>query len=244
MKRTLVHLGLALATTTLIVQAAPGGKQEQVRFAAGKTSKTVSTTIEGKKYVDFLVTAKAGQRLSVSQKPVSKAYFNVNPPGTEQALFNGSVAGSELKNRQLPNDGTYAVRVYLMGGDADSQVRVPVNLNISVTGQPLPALPDKLDAKVGSTPYHATGLVPCKYYLDPTLTTCEAGVIRRGRDGTATVALKMKGFTRCILFVKGRPVASDSAEEMKSARKDDLTTVTFGNNSEVYQIRDVFVSGD
>lgn len=244
MRRTLVHLCLALATTALGVQAAPGGKQEQVLFAPGKTSKTVSTTIEGKNYCDFLVTAKAGQLLSVSQKPVSKAYFNVNAPGTDQALFNGSVAGSELKNRPLPDDGTYAVRVYLMGGDADRHLRVPVNLNISVTGKPLPALTDKRDAKVGQTGFHATASVPCKYSLDPKLTTCEAGVIRRGRDGTATVVLKMKGFNRSILFVKGKPVACDSAEEMKSTRQGDLTTVTFGDNSEVYQIRDVFLSGD
>jgi len=69
-------------------------------------------------------------------------------------------------------------------------------------------------------------------------------VIRRGKDGTATLVLNMKGFSRAILFVKGKPVASDSAEEMKSARKGDLTTITFGDKSEVYEIRDVFVTGD
>lgn len=198
---------------------------------------------KGKNTLDFLVTAKAGQLLSVSQKAGSKAYFNVNSPGTEIALFNGSTGG-DLKNRQLPNDGTYAVRVYLMGGAADNNEKVPVDLNISVTGKPLAPLSEKMDAKVGKTAYHATAPVPCKYYLDPKLTSCEGGVIRRGKDGTATLVLKMKGFNRAILFVKGKPVASDSAEEMKSARKGDLTTITFGDKSEVYEVRDVFVTGD
>ena len=244
MKRTFVQVCLALAATTMCVQAAPGGKREQVMFAAGKTSKVVTGSVQGKNPLDFLVTAKAGQLLSVSQKAGSKAYFNVNSPGTELALFNGSVSGTSLKNRQLPNDGTYAVRVYLMGGAADGNEKVPVELNISVTGKPLAPLSDKMDAKVGKTAYHATASVPCRYSLDPKLTSCEGGVIRRGKDGTATLVLNMKGFSRAILFVKGKPVASDSAEEMKSARKGDLTTITFGDKSEVYEIRDVFVTGD
>lgn len=244
MKRTFVQVCLALAATTICVQAAPGGKREQVMFAAGKTSKVVSGSVQGKNTLDFLVTAKAGQMLSVSQKAGSKAYFNVNSPGTELALFNGSVSGTSLKNRQLPNDGTYAVRVYLMGGAADGNEKVPVELNISVTGKPLAPLSDKMDAKVGKTAYHATASVPCKYSLDPKLTSCEGGVIRRGKDGTATLVLNMKGFSRAILFVKGKPVASDSAEEMKSVKKGDLTTITFGDKSEVYEIRDVFVTGD
>ncbi|MFN8611824.1 MAG: hypothetical protein U0931_30040 [Vulcanimicrobiota bacterium] len=241
MKKTLVHICLALAATSLSAQAAPNGK-EQVLFAAGKTSKSVSTTIQGQNVYDFLVTARAGQLLSVTQKAGSKAYFNVNSPGTELALFNGSIAGNQLKNRQLPDDGTYAVRVYLMGGASES--KAAVTLDIAVTGKPLAPLSDKMDARVGKTPYHATASVPCKYSLDPKLTSCEAGVIRRGKDGTATVALKMKGFTRSILFVKGKPVASDSAEEMKSSKKGDLTTVTFGGTSEVYEIRDAFLMGE
>lgn len=244
MKRTFVQVCLALAATSVCVQAAPGGKQEQVMFAAGKSSKVVSGSVQGKNTLDFLVTAKAGQLLSVSQKAGSKAYFNLNSPSTDLAMFNGSVSGGDLKNRQLPNEGTYAVRVYLMGGAADNNEKVPVQLNIAVTGKPLAPLSDKMDAKVGKTPYHATASVPCKYYLDPKLTSCDGGVIRRGEDGTATMVMKMKGFTRSILFVKGKPVASDSAEEMKSAKKGDLTTITFGDNSEVYEIRDVFVFGD
>ena len=245
MKRTFVKACIALAATVLCAQAAPGAKTEQVLFAAGKSSKSVSATIQGQSYQDFLVTAKAGQLLSVSLKSNNtQAYFNVNVPGTSLALFNGSVSGNVLKNRQLPGDGTYPVRVYLMRAAAGRNEKAKIDLNISVTGKPLAPLSDKMDAKVGKTAYHATASVPCKYYLDPKLTQSEAGVIRRGKDGTATIVLKVKGFTRSILFVKGKPEASDSAEEMKSTKKGDLTTITFGDKSEVYEVPDVFVRGD
>lgn len=214
-------------------------------FAAGKSSKTVKGSVQGKAYMDYLVTAKAGQILSVNFKPtLTSAYFNVNAPGSELALFNGSNGGNSLKNRRLPNDGTYGVRVYLMGDAADTNKKADFTVDIGVTGQPLAPLSAKMDVKVGKTPFHATADVPAKYYLDAKLTSCPAGVIRRGKDGTATVVLKMKGFERSILFVKGQPVGSDSAEEMKATKKGDLTTITFGDKSEVYEIRDVFLIGD
>ena len=245
MKKYLIVAGLALATLSLSATAAPGGKPEQVLFAAGKSSKTVTGSVQGQASMDYLVTAKAGQSLSVSLKSGNaSANFNVNSPGTELALFNGSSSGNTLKNRRLPKDGTYVVRVYLMGNAADSKQKVDFTLDIGVTGQALAPLADKMDAKVGKTPYHATADVPAKYYLDPKLSSCQAGVIRRGKDGTATVVLKMKGFDRAILFIKGQAVGSDSSEAMKIARKGDLTTVTFGDKSEVYEIRDVFLMGD
>jgi hypothetical protein len=244
-KKTFLTICLALAAWGVCVHAAPGGKPEQVLFAAGKSSKSVSTAIQGHDFKDFLVTAKAGQFLSVSMKSDNpQANFNVLCPGASLALFNGSISGQVLKKRQLPGDGTYAVRVYLMRAAAGRNEKAKANLEISVTGKPLAPLSDKMDAKVGKTAYHATAPVPCKYYLDPKLTSCEAGVIRRGKDGTATVVLKLKSFSRSILFVKGKPVASDSFEEMKSTQKGDLTTVTFGDKSEVYEIREVFLTGD
>ena len=247
MKKYLVSASLALATLSLSVgvSAAPGGKQEQVMFAAGKSAKTVKGSVQGKAYVDYLVTAKAGQSLSVALTPTkATTYFNVNAPGGSLALYNGSTSGGRLKSRLLPNDGTYAVRVYLMGDVADRNQKADFSLDIGVTGKPLAPLSDKRDAKVGKTAYHATAPVPAKYDLDPKLSSSEAGVIRRSKDGTATVVLKMKGFDRSILFVKGKPVASDSAQEMKFTKKGDLTTVTFGDNSESYEIRDVFLMGD
>ena len=52
MKKYLVSASLALAALSLsvAVSAAPGGKQEQVMFAAGKSAKTVKGSVQGKGY--------------------------------------------------------------------------------------------------------------------------------------------------------------------------------------------------
>jgi len=68
-------------------------------------------------------------------------------------------------------------------------------------------------------------------------------VIRRGIDGTGTVELfGTESLKRNILFEKGKPVASDSAEAMSSTRKDDVTTVRFGAD-ERYEIPDALLTG-
>ena len=72
---------------------------------------------------------------------------------------------------------------------------------------------------------------------------CEAFVIRRGFDGTATVEIpQADSLTRRILFVKGKPVASDSPYPVIYSRKDDLTIVTF-DTDERYEIPDALVFG-
>ena len=72
---------------------------------------------------------------------------------------------------------------------------------------------------------------------------CKAFVIRRGFDGTATVEIpQAKSVTRRILFVKGKPIASDSPHPVTFSRKNDFTIVTF-DNDERYEIPDALVSG-
>jgi hypothetical protein len=68
-------------------------------------------------------------------------------------------------------------------------------------------------------------------------------VIRRGRDGTATVEVRgANGIVRRVLFVKGAPVASDSPQPLTSTRQGDLTTVRVGAD-ERFDIPDVLLSG-
>jgi hypothetical protein len=71
---------------------------------------------------------------------------------------------------------------------------------------------------------------------------CEAFVIRRGRDGTATVEIPTTGVKRRILFLGGKPVASDSSEKMTFTRSGDVTTVKF-ESGESYEIFDALIIG-
>ena len=73
---------------------------------------------------------------------------------------------------------------------------------------------------------------------------CDAFVIRRGYDGTATVDIPGSAGKRSILFVKGKPTASNARalDALASERNGDLTIVKFGS-SERYEIPDALLTG-
>jgi hypothetical protein len=118
------------------VQAAGGPRQQEVRFEAGTSATSITGQIRGDEDVDYLVRARAGQTLTVSFKPSNPmAYFNVLPPGSEEALFVGSsAADGSLFMTQLPRDGVYTVRVYLMRAAARRNENARYTMGVSVTG--------------------------------------------------------------------------------------------------------------
>jgi hypothetical protein len=229
------------AETTVLASVQTDGRTERVKFVAGKSSKTIKGSIKGRRYVDYLISAAAGQTITVTLKGSNpQNYFNLNPPGSEFSMFVGSTSGRAVQ-RMLPADGDYTIRVYLMRAAARRNESSTYTLTVAVAGKPLAAIPPSVDAVIPGTPYHAKGPVACKYYLKPELTECEAFVIRRG-NGTATVELRLEGLKRRILFVNGTPTASDSPESMRVARSGDTTVVSFGT-SEQYSIPDAFPYG-
>ena len=115
-------------------------------------------------------------------------------------------------------------------------------MTISVTGKALPPLPASQDALLPGTKFHASGSIRCQPYGDTKPQQCEAFVIRRGTDGTATVEIPTKAIKRRILFVNGTPVASDSSEKMTVTRQGDVTTVKF-ESGESYEIVDALIFG-
>ena len=126
------------------VQAAAAPRQQEVRFDAGTSATSITGQIRGDKGVDYLVRVRAGQTLTVSFKPSNPmAYFNVLPPESDEALFVGSsAADGRLFMTQLPRDGVYTVRVYLMRAAARRNETARYTMGVSVTGaapQPAPA---------------------------------------------------------------------------------------------------------
>jgi hypothetical protein len=69
-------------------------------------------------------------------------------------------------------------------------------------------------------------------------------VIRRGFDGTATIDITGAGGKRSILFVKGKPTASNAQamDALTFKRRGDVTIVKLGT-SERYEIPDALVTG-
>ena len=240
-----------LATAAVVVLACPifagaqpaPPRQERVAFAKGASSATIKGQLKGDADVDYVVGAAAGQTISVALKVSNRSnYFNVLPPGSaDVAMYVGQTG--EGYTGMLPTDGDYKVRVYLMRNAARRNETSDYTLTISVTGKALAPLPASQDALLPGTKFHASGSVKCvQPYGDGKPQQCEAFVIRRGVDGTATVEIPTTGVKRRILFVQGKPVASDSSEKMTVTRQGDVTTVKF-ESGESYEIVDAMIFG-
>jgi len=131
MKRSIFINGLALA---IAVAATPAlaQKTERIAFAKGNDNASVRGAIPGNAYKDYLLTARAGQTLSVSLTGRASVYFNVLPPKSDgSAIYNSSTDGNDATGIRLPASGTYSIRVYAMG--AAGRSAKPLNYQISVT---------------------------------------------------------------------------------------------------------------
>lgn len=242
--RALIATVLCLILFHGVAGAAGDIRREEVRFRKGASGTTITGKIKGRHSVDYRVQARAGQALTVTFKPSSlSAYFNILPPGSgDVAMFVGSTSGNHFENI-LPSDGIYTIRVYLMRSAARRNESSTYTLAVSVKGKPLEPTPASLDATKPGTHYHASTSIACVPPYESAARTCEAFVIRRGFGGTATVEIRLAaGYKRNILFVAGKPVASDSQTAMTFTRKDDVTFITF-DSGERYEIPDALVSG-
>ena len=204
--------------------AAPEARSERVDFASGATSRVIKGQVKGFAYVDYPLHAGAGQTLSVEMKSSNASnYFNINPPGSEMSLFIGSTSGSRFSG-VLPVEGDYT-------------------LTLGLTGQLLMATPAAKDALIPGTAFHASAKIACAPPFAAKETTCEAFVIRRGFDGTATVEIRWgDGLKRRILFVKGQASASDAPDAVSVVRNGDVNVVSLGS-SERFDIPDALIFG-
>lgn len=242
-------LAWALWAVSLGAHAAPPATQDKeltakpVQFAPGKTSTVIKGRITGDNTVDYQLRAAAGQTMTVSLKGSNGAnYVNVLAPGSgDVAMFNGQLADNRFSGL-LPTDGVYSLRVYLMRSAARRNESSDFTLSVAITGQPLKPVSAKVDAVIPGTPYHAQTTTPCAPAYSQAR-ECEARVIRRGYDGTATVELRWgdNGMRR-ILFIKGEPKAADAMQPMTFTRNERGWSVKFGDD-EHFEIPEPLVFG-
>jgi hypothetical protein len=137
MSRTNTHwhaalAGLCLAVATIATAPAVAAVQD-VQFARGASSATVSGSITGRDDNRYRVRAKEGQTIKVTltpQRPTT--YFNVNPPGSDQSIFVGSNDGTVYEGR-LPASGVYEIVVYQLGGAASDNRKSSYELTVAVS---------------------------------------------------------------------------------------------------------------
>jgi hypothetical protein len=108
-----------------------------VQFKAGNYGTMLSGAIRGDEYFDYKLRGKAGQKMFVSlsvrdTNGNGSAYFNILPPGSDNAaIFIGSSEGRSTTTT-LPKSGEYTIRVYLMGNDRDASKTVGYNVDVSI----------------------------------------------------------------------------------------------------------------
>lgn len=212
------------------------------QLTVGPKALSVKGSIKGYQSADFRINALAGQTLKVTLAARHPpAYFNLLPTGTQEAMFVGSSMGNKA-SVVVPMDGEFTVQVYLMRSAARRGAASKFTLTTSLQGQALPAIASSKDELVPGTPFHATARVKCTPPFKANLTSCDVGVIRRGLDGTATVQVRWPQGVRHILFVKGKPIATDSAQPITNAKTQDMNKVTIGGD-EVFDIPDALLTG-
>ena len=131
---------LLAAAVLAVLAASPGLAQTSadVKFEAGNYGTMVSGSITGNEYFDYTLGAKAGQEMFVELNVAGgngngSAFFNTLPPGSQgEAIFIGSMNDGNTAKIKLPQDGTYTIRVYLMGNDKDAGKTVSYNVDISI----------------------------------------------------------------------------------------------------------------
>lgn len=134
MRRLLAFVLLVLLAATQAAHADNDIRQEAIRFAPGASKATIKDTIKGSQTVDYQLRTAAGQTMTVAFKPSNpSAYFNVLPPGSDEALFIGSSAGNDFTG-VLPTAGLHTIRVFLMRNAARRNETTHYTLDVSVTG--------------------------------------------------------------------------------------------------------------
>jgi hypothetical protein len=125
--------GLCL-TAALLATTPAGAAVQDLQFAPGANSATVSGNVTGRNDNRYRVRAKEGQTIKVKLTPRRPTtYFNVNPPGSDQSIFVGSNEGNLYEGR-LPASGVYEIVVYQMGGAASDNKQSGYQLKVSITG--------------------------------------------------------------------------------------------------------------
>ncbi|SNS70991.1 hypothetical protein [Tropicimonas sediminicola] len=123
----------------VMLGAGPGTAQmtADVRFQSGNYGTMVSGTITGDEYFDYRLGASGGQQMFVDLSVAGtngngSVFFNILPPGSDGvAIYNSSMDGNST-TVELPSDGTYTIRVYLMGNDRDAGATVGYNVDLSI----------------------------------------------------------------------------------------------------------------
>jgi hypothetical protein len=132
--KSMVVAFLSLLLMISLPASAQSIRHENLQFKKGESGATIKGSIKGDQTVDYKLRANAGQKMVVKFKPTNaSAYFNVLPPGSEEAIFIGSTSGNDFSGN-LAASGEYTIRVYLMRNAARRNESAKYTLDVGVSG--------------------------------------------------------------------------------------------------------------
>jgi hypothetical protein len=129
MMRRISGLAAALvASAILSLSPTEAAQTRRLTFRDGHA--TATGTIRGDSTHDYVFPVGAGESFSV-RLDSRKAYVNVNPPGSDEAIFIGSTSGPTFDGAATVS-GDYTARVYLMRNEARRGATAPYRLSVAL----------------------------------------------------------------------------------------------------------------
>lgn len=136
-KATLSGLACALLMSTLVF--ALGVRNERIQISQDTMRAVVVDTITGYESVNYLVSAKNGQSLTISLDSDNLgSYFNLfapgKIPGEDRAIFIGSTEGNRFEVDYL-TEGDYTIQVYIIRSMARRNETANYTLTLQVASK-------------------------------------------------------------------------------------------------------------
>jgi hypothetical protein len=206
MKTVFTSLLLGLLLIGPLATASTPIQQTAIQFKSGASSATLKGRLKGDQTIDYQLRARAGQALTVHFKPGNvSAYFNILPPGLEEALFIGPSSGNDFSGK-LSADGTYTIRIYLMRNAARRNETTKYTVDVALA-DPAPAAFDQTLELQGirfhvtsdkQGPAHTLKIVPTGLEIDhaPIVKTLDGSV-----SGAEVADLNADGLPEVYVYV-------------------------------------------
>lgn len=111
---------------------------KRVQFPAGQSGTTISESLTGYQSVEYLLGARAGQRMVVALAPSNPStYFNIfapgDRPGESAAMYIAATSGLRYDG-VLPSDGDYRIQVFINRNAARRNESTNYTLDVSIGG--------------------------------------------------------------------------------------------------------------
>ncbi len=127
-----------LVAALLLATSVAAQESVSIQFESGTSGATINGSIIGDEYIDYVLRANGGQLMIATLEVTDtngngSANFNILPAGADfPALYNSANTGEMSGSIVLPEGGDWAIRVYLMGNDRDTDKTVGYTLYVSI----------------------------------------------------------------------------------------------------------------